>query len=75
MALIDDLILLQLQEYLSLHVLHLKTALNPTDHHLLLFIETDLFEVLNLAAALHLTHLYAIHHFLNVELERHVAEH
>lgn len=75
LTLIDDLVLLQLQKHLSLHVLHLQAALDPTDHHLLLLVEADLFEVLHLAAALHLAHLYAVRHLLHVELERHVAEH
>lgn len=75
LTLIDDLVLLQLQKHLSLHVLHLQAALDPTDHHLLLLVETDLFEVLHLAAAPHLAHLYPVRHLLHVELERHVAEH
>lgn len=74
LALIDDLILLQLQEHLSLHVLHLQAALHPTYHHLLLFVQAHLLEVLDLAAAPHLAQLYAVCQLLHVHLERHVAE-
>lgn len=49
-------------------------TLDPTYHHLLLLVQAHLFEVLDLAAALHLAQFYAVRYLLNVELEWQVAE-